>query len=53
MGHSGTRLKFLITMDLQIFSNQIPISDLNKRDFFQILPYIQRSVILVSQDFAS
>ena len=34
MGHSGTSLKFTIIIDLQMFSNQIPISDLNKRDFF-------------------
>ena len=30
MGHSGTSLKFSITIDLQIFSHQIPISDLDK-----------------------
>ena len=51
MGHSGTSLKFSITIDLQIFSNQIPISDLSKRYFFfQILSYIRRAAILVSQN---
>ena len=34
MAHSGTNLKFSITIDLQILSTQISISDLNKRDFF-------------------
>ena len=53
MGHSGTGLQFSITIDLQIFPNQIPVSDLNKRDFFQILLYVQRAVILVSQGFTS
>ena len=34
MGRISTGLKFSITIDLQIFSNQMPILDLNKRDFF-------------------
>ena len=52
MGHSGTSFNFSSTIDLQIFSNQISISDLNKREtFFQIWSYIQRAVILVSQGF--
>ena len=58
MGHSGIGLKFLITIDLQIFSNQIPNSVLN--NFFSNFVlyskgrhYIQRTVILELQGFTS
>ena len=33
--------------------SKIPILDLNKKGVFQILPYIQRAVILVSQGLTS
>ena len=55
MGCSGTVLKFSITtvcksLKLYLYSllknmSKLPISDLNKRRFFQILLYIQRATI--------
>ena len=53
MGHSGTSLKFSITIDLQVFPNQIPSSDLDKRDYFSDFVLQSKGRHLVSQGFTS